>query len=138
LSTETTLPEGFSVLIIGLGASGLLAGIRLREVGIPFEIVEKNAGVGGAWFENTYPGCRVDVASHFYSYSFERNNDFSQYYTRQPELQAYFRKTMADHGIGDHVTWNTEATRAVWDEDNARWTVTLDGPEGRRPGRLRW
>ncbi|MFN8228802.1 MAG: NAD(P)/FAD-dependent oxidoreductase [Mycobacterium sp.] len=130
LPAGAALPEGFSVLIVGLGASGLLAGIRLREAGIPFEIVEKNAGVGGAWFENTYPGCRVDVASHFYSYSFERNNDFSQYYTRQPELQAYFRKTMAERGIGEYVTWNTEVTRAVWDEDTARWIVTLDGPEG--------
>ena len=130
LPGKTALPEGFSVLIIGLGASGLLAAIRLREAGIPFEIVEKNAGVGGAWYENSYPGCRVDVASHFYSYSFERNNDFSQYYTRQPELQAYFRKTMDEHRIGDHVRWNTEVTRAAWDETTARWSVTLEAADG--------
>ena len=130
LPDKAQLPEGFSVLIIGLGASGLLAAIRLREAGIPFEIVEKNAGVGGAWYENSYPGCRVDVASHFYSYSFERNNDFSQYYTRQPELQAYFRKTMDEHRIGDHVRWNTEVTRAAWDETTARWSVTLEAADG--------
>ncbi len=130
LPDKTQLPQGFSVLIIGLGASGLLAAIRLQEAGIPFEIVEKNTGVGGAWFENSYPGCRVDVASHFYSYSFERNNEFSQYYTGQPELQAYFRKTMEDHGIGDRVRWNTEVARAVWDDATARWSVTLEAPDG--------
>ncbi len=130
LPDKVQLPQGFSVLIIGLGASGLLAAIRLQEAGIPFEIVEKNAGVGGAWYENSYPGCRVDVASHFYSYSFERNNDFTQYYTRQPELQSYFRKTMAEHGIGAHVRWNTEVTRAEWDEEAARWRVTLASPDG--------
>lgn len=130
LPDKVQLPQGFSVLIIGLGASGLLAAIRLREAGIPFEIIEKNAGVGGAWYENSYPGCRVDVASHFYSYSFERNNDFTQYYTRQPELQSYFRKTMAEHGIGAHVRWNTEVTRAEWDEEAARWRVTLASPDG--------
>jgi 4-hydroxyacetophenone monooxygenase len=130
LPANAQLPEDFSVLIIGLGASGLLAGIRLQEAGIPFEIIEKNAGVGGAWFENSYPGCRVDVASHFYSYSFERNNEFSEYYTRQPELQAYFRKTMEEHRIGDHVLWSREVLRAVWDDDAARWTVTTQGPDG--------
>ena len=34
----------FPVVVIGCGESGLLAGIRLKEAGIPFTIVEKNAG----------------------------------------------------------------------------------------------
>ncbi len=67
LGDGLTAPPGFSVLIIGFGASGLLAAIRLTEAGIPFEIVEKNDDVGGTWYENSYPGCRVDVASHYYS-----------------------------------------------------------------------
>ncbi|HYD98391.1 MAG TPA: NAD(P)-binding protein, partial [Alphaproteobacteria bacterium] len=50
------------VLVIGAGMSGLLTGIRLTQAGVPFEIVDKNADVGGTWFENTYPGCRVDNA----------------------------------------------------------------------------
>ena len=87
-------PQDFSVLIIGCGESGLLAGIRLKEAGIPFQILEKNADVGGTWLENTYPGCRVDVASHYYSYSFERNDFFSEYYTQQPELYRYFSATV--------------------------------------------
>ena len=36
--------EAFPVVVIGCGQSGLLAGIRLKEAGIPFTIVEKNAG----------------------------------------------------------------------------------------------
>ena len=38
--------DAFPVVVIGCGQSGLLAGIRLKEAGIPFTIVEKNAGVG--------------------------------------------------------------------------------------------
>ncbi len=57
-------PDGITVLVIGCGMSGLLAAIRLKQAGIPFEIVEKNDDVGGTWLENTYPGCRVDVANH--------------------------------------------------------------------------
>ena len=36
--------DAFPVVVIGCGQSGLLAGIRLKEAGIPFTIVEKNAG----------------------------------------------------------------------------------------------
>jgi hypothetical protein len=52
----------FHVLVIGAGMSGLLQGMRLEQMGIPFTIVEKNDSVGGTWYENRYPGCRVDIA----------------------------------------------------------------------------
>jgi len=120
----------FSVLVIGCGISGLLAGIRMREAGIPFEIIEKNDEPGGTWWENHYPGCRVDVASHFYSYSFALNPEFSEYYARQPELFDYLRVLFDDHHIGEHVRWNHEVERAEWDDTTARWHVTCRGVDG--------
>src|SRR5690606_20497908 len=48
------------VVVIGCGEAGLLAGIRLSQAGLPFTIVEKNAGPGGTWWDNRYPGARVD------------------------------------------------------------------------------
>ena len=36
------------------------------------------------------PGARVDVANHFYCYSFEPSNDWSHFFAEQPELQSYF------------------------------------------------
>jgi 4-hydroxyacetophenone monooxygenase len=122
----------FSVLVIGLGASGLLAAIRLKEAGIPFTVVEKNADVGGTWYENSYPGCRVDVASHFYSYSFEPNDSFGSYYTTQPELHRYFRNILEKHGIGENVRWGRETERAVWDEEAGCWHVTVRSGAGER------
>ncbi|GFG48739.1 hypothetical protein MAGR_01800 [Mycolicibacterium agri] len=68
--------DEFPVVVIGCGESGLLAGIRLKEAGIPFTIIEKNAGVGGTWWQNTYPGARVDVGNHFYCYSFEPTDGY--------------------------------------------------------------
>ena len=68
----------FPVVVVGCGQSGLLAGIRMQEAGIPFTIVEKNAGVGGTWWENTYPGARVDVGNHFYCYSFEPSDHWTR------------------------------------------------------------
>ena len=51
------------VIVIGAGFSGIYSGIRIPERlrNVDFTIYEKNAGVGGTWFENRYPGCACDV-----------------------------------------------------------------------------
>ncbi len=121
----------FPVVVIGCGQSGLLAGIRLREAGIPFTIVEKNAGVGGTWWENTYPGCRVDVGNHFYCYSFEPSDHWTEFFSQQPELQAYFERVMDHHGVRPHVRFETEVVAARWDERAALWRVRIRAKSGR-------
>ncbi len=123
-------PNGISVLVVGCGMSGLLAGIRLKQAGIPFEIVEKNDDVGGTWYENTYPGCRVDVANHYYCYSFEPNHGFSELYSQQPELQRYFKELMRQHGIDEHVRWRTEVERAEWDDEHSEWRISVRHADG--------
>ena len=117
------------VVVIGAGMSGLLAAIRLKEAGFPFIVVEKNDGVGGTWYENTYPGARVDVGNHFYCYSFEPSDHWTEYFSRQPELQAYFQQVMERHDIERHVRWGTEVLGAVWHEDSSTWQVELDSGE---------
>ncbi|MDT5409681.1 MAG: 4-hydroxyacetophenone monooxygenase, partial [Mycobacterium sp.] len=113
------------VVVIGCGESGILAGIRLQQANIPFTIVEKNAGPGGTWWENSYPGARVDVANHSYCYSFEPSNEWSHFFAEQPELRSYFTRVMAKHGLNDHVRWQTEVVGAEWDDEDGIWTVTL-------------
>lgn len=126
--------QDFKVLIIGAGMSGLLAGVRLKELGVPFTIIEKGSNVGGTWHENRYPGCRVDIASHFYSYSFEPSHDWTQFYAGRDELFAYFNRFADKHGIRDNIEFNTEVVAAAYDEASAQWHVTLrrDGKEERR------
>jgi 4-hydroxyacetophenone monooxygenase len=123
--------RGFRVLVIGAGMSGLLAAIRLEEAGIPYEVVEKNAGVGGTWYENTYPGCRVDVPNHFYCYSFAPNHDWSEHYSQQRELRAYFERCADEYGVRKHVRFETEVVAARFDEPRALWEVRLRGRDGR-------
>lgn len=118
------------VLVIGCGESGLLAAIRLKQAGLPFTVIEKNAGPGGTWWENRYPGARVDVANHFYCYSFAPSNRWSHYFAEQPELRDYFTGVMADYGVAEHVRWRTEVVSARWDDDAGRWQVELRGPDG--------
>jgi 4-hydroxyacetophenone monooxygenase len=121
----------FPVVVIGCGESGLLAGIRLKEAGIPFTIVERNAGVGGTWYQNTYPGARVDVGNHFYCYSFESTDRWTHFFAEQPELQRYFEDVMVRYGIGPHIRFNTEVTDATWDDATACWTVSVRDSDGR-------
>jgi 4-hydroxyacetophenone monooxygenase len=116
--------DKFHVLVIGAGMSGLLQALRLKEAGIPFTVVEKNDSVGGTWYENRYPGCRVDIANHFYSYSFEPY-PWSEYFSRRDELLEYFRSFVTRHGLAAHIRFNTEVTAARYDEASATWQVEL-------------
>ena len=119
--------EQHKVLVIGGGMSGVLAAVRLQEAGLPFVVIEKNSSVGGTWFENRYPGARVDVSNHLYCYSFEPAHHWTQYFAQQPELRKYFEDVVSNHQLQDRFRLNTEVTRAVYDEDTNLWTVdTLD------------
>jgi len=118
------------VLVVGCGESGILAGIRLKQANIPFTIVEKNAGPGGTWWENSYPGARVDVANHFYCYSFEPNNNWTHFFAEQDELQDYFTQVMNKHSLAEHIHWNTEVVAVEWNDDDGTWGVLLRCADG--------
>jgi 4-hydroxyacetophenone monooxygenase len=120
------------VIIVGAGMSGLLTGIRLKQAGVDFTILDKNADVGGTWFENVYPGCRVDNPNHMYSYSFEPNHDFPQYYSTQPVLLDYFRRVAARHDLRAHIRFETKVETAAFDEARGLWRVEAATADGGR------
>ncbi len=122
--------RAFHVLVIGCGMSGLLAAMRLEEAGIPYTVIEKNAGVGGTWYENSYPGCRVDVGNHFYCYSFEPSSEWSEFFARQPELRRYFERCLEKHGVGARIRFETEVLAARYDEASRRWGVRVRAKDG--------
>lgn len=122
------------VLVIGAGMSGIGIGIQLqRQHGVrDFEIIEKSDDVGGTWFLNTYPGCGCDVPSHFYSYSFELNPDWSQVYAMQPEIHRYFRSIAHKYDIPRHVRFDSSVQSARWIDGNATWEVTVRDEKSKR------
>ena len=122
--------EGFRVGIIGAGLGGLCTAIRLEQAGIPYTIFEKNERVGGTWFENRYPGLRVDVANHFYSYSFEPNPEWSDFFALRDELQAYAEHCASKYRVRPQIRFQTEVLAATWNQDRARWELRLRGPGG--------
>jgi 4-hydroxyacetophenone monooxygenase len=120
------------VLVIGAGMSGILSGVRLSQAGVPFEIVDRNPDVGGTWLVNTYPGCRVDNSNHMYSYSFEPNHAWPQFFSPQPELLKYFRGIADKYGLRKHIRFETLVETCEWDEAKDLWRVTLKTKDGRR------
>jgi len=52
----TSLADDVQVAVIGAGISGVTAGVLLpvKVPGIQLQIFDKNADVGGTWFENIY------------------------------------------------------------------------------------
>ena len=116
-------PAPFNVAIIGAGLGGVGMGVRLGQAGIPFTIYEKNSGLGGTWWENSYPDLRVDVPNLFYSYSFAPNRDWPDHYSRRDELQSYVERTADAYGVTEHVEFDTEVLSAEYDAATARWTV---------------
>jgi 4-hydroxyacetophenone monooxygenase len=129
LSTEAR--HDMHVIVIGAGMSGIAAAIRLQQCGIPFTVLEKNTDVGGTWLENTYPGCRVDVPNHMYSYSFEPEQAWPQFYSTQPVLHDYFRGVVERHALRAHIRFETSVEEAVWDEARGVWNVHVRMADGR-------
>lgn len=129
-STSAEAAAGFQVAIIGAGLSGILTAVRLAEAGVPFTIYEKNPDVGGTWFENVYPGCRVDNPSHFYSYSFAQKLDWTHSFSKQPDLLAYVRQIVARHGIRDQIRFSNEVTGLTFNDATGVWTIELRTSEG--------
>jgi len=124
-------PEtNFRVVVIGAGMSGILTAHRLAQAGIDYTVVEKNDDVGGTWYENTYPGCRVDNPNHNYSYSFAQRHDWPLHYSDQRVLHEYFRDCARDFGVLPHIRFGTEVRSLTWDDGAATWSVVVRGPDG--------
>jgi 4-hydroxyacetophenone monooxygenase len=122
----------FKVLIVGAGMSGILAAHRCRQAGLDFVVIEKDAQPTGTWYENTYPGCRVDSYNHVYAYSFVPYNDWPMYFSKREDIFAYFNHCIDHFGIRDRIRLGTRVEEAVFDELTARWAVTVVGSDGAR------
>jgi 4-hydroxyacetophenone monooxygenase len=124
--------KDFSVTIIGAGMGGLNAAIQLRQAGIPYTVVEKNSGVGGTWYENRYPGARVDTPSRSYTHLFGVDFGYPNPFCDWTENVKYFDWVADSHGIRDEIQFNTEVSSLNWDEDTGLWDIRMKGPDGER------
>jgi cation diffusion facilitator CzcD-associated flavoprotein CzcO len=119
-----TPPLDHDVIIVGAGFSGIGAAIKLDEAGFgDYLVLEKDDGVGGAWHANTYPGVAVDIPSFSYSFSFERNPDWSRVYAPGDELKAYAEHCVDKYGIRDRIRLDTKVVGVEFEERHDCWAV---------------
>ena len=117
------------IVIVGTGFSGLGMAIKLKQEGREdFVLLERAGDIGGTWRDNTYPGCRCDVPSHLYSFSFAPNPGWSATFSPQPEILEYLRGCAERYGVLPHVRFDHELLGADWDDDEGLWR--LDTPQG--------
>jgi cation diffusion facilitator CzcD-associated flavoprotein CzcO len=113
------------VVVVGAGFGGIATGVKLKQAGIEtFTIYESSLGIGGTWWDNTYPGAEVDVGSHLYSFSF-KPYDWSRTHAQQPELQKYLEEAVDEFGLRAHLRLGMTVESATWDDDRHVWTVRL-------------
>src|SRR5437763_7747457 len=79
------------IVSIGAGARGINMIRTLRKHLTEFEhvVYEKDEQVGGTWFENRYPGCRCDIPSHNYQFSWRPKRDWPSFFATAKEIQEY-------------------------------------------------
>jgi 4-hydroxyacetophenone monooxygenase len=128
--------DDFKVLVIGGGMNGLNTAAQLKHAGIPFVVVEKNAEVGGTWYENVYPGARVDTPSRAYTLICGANFDHPYAFSPQSENFKYTRWLAEKHDIRQHFEFETEVKSLTWDEDAKLWEVRAEGRNGPRTWRV--
>jgi hypothetical protein len=116
------------VVIVGGGFGGLLAGARLREVGVKdIRVIEKGGDFGGTWYWNRYPGAMCDVESYIYLPLLEEIGYVpKEKYTRAPEILEHSRAIGRHFNLYDNACFQTEVTELRWDEEIARWIVSTN------------
>ncbi|MFJ6322981.1 MULTISPECIES: NAD(P)/FAD-dependent oxidoreductase [unclassified Rhizobium] len=111
------------VVIIGGGQGGIALGARLRQLGVPTIILEKNDRAGDSWRKRYKSLCLHDPVwyDHLPYIDFPKNwpvfapkdkiGDWLEFYTKVMELNYWTRSA---------------AKSATWDERAKEWTVIVD------------
>ncbi|GME64886.1 Flavin-containing monooxygenase [Neofusicoccum parvum] len=116
------------VAIIGTGLSGVIAASLLpaKVPGIQLTLFEKNADLGGTWYENSYPGVRCDVPATAYQSTFEPKTDWSDEFARGAEIRDYWQEIGRKYGVYEKTQFKTKVERADWDPSRSQWKLVVE------------
>ena len=100
-----------------------LPAYRLSQAEIPYLVLEKNPEVGGVWWNNTYPGCRLDTPNFAYSFSFAAKVDWPQQFSQRSEILRYAKDVVDKANLHANIRLSTEVESMIYDEQAGLWTV---------------
>lgn len=124
--------ENFHVVIVGAGMGGLVSALHLKRAGIPYTVIEKNAGVGGTWYENRYPGSRLDSPSRSYTHLFGVDFPYANPFSPWAENQRYFSWVADFFDLRKDMMFETEVHSLTWDEAISKWEIVMTDKQGER------
>ena len=114
---------GPSIAIIGAGFGGVGAAVKLKKTGYHrITILERSQGVGGTWWQNTYPGAEVDTPSMIYSFSFMPWN-WSRTHVRQEELREYIAAVVDRFDITPLIRFGVNVDRVEWNQNRQNYVL---------------
>ena len=93
-------------------------------MGLNFVIIEKASDVGGTWYWNTYPGLSCDIPSYLYSYSNFLNNKWTNTFPAGTQIHKYLQRFYKYARLEKYTKFNTEVTKAIWNDASKRWQIT--------------
>src|SRR5271170_2133935 len=117
------LPPHIGIAIVGSGFSGLGTAIALSNEGYAHDLIilERRSCVGGTWYDNSYPGCRCDVPSNLYSFSFAPNPYWTETFSAQPEIERYLQRIAREFEVVEKIAFDAALENARWDADGKVW-----------------
>jgi 4-hydroxyacetophenone monooxygenase len=121
---------GFSVTVIGAGMTGLNAALQLKRAGIPFQVIDEKASVGGTWTENRYPGCRVDTPSRGYTHIIGTDFGYPYAFCPREENERYFNWVADTFELRESIVLESAVRSMRWDDVACEWELVIDGPDG--------
>jgi len=132
--TRAPLRDEVDVALIGAGFGGLLAGARLRQLGVEsVRLVEKGGDVGGTWYWNRYPGVACDIESYVYLPLLEELGYVpKEKYSRGAEIFAHCQAIARKYDLVRDACFQTDVTAIRWDEAAARWIVATNRGDAMR------
>jgi cyclohexanone monooxygenase len=122
------LTDEVEVVVVGGGFGGLLAGARLRQLGVEdIRIIDPAADFGGTWYWNRYPGIACDIESYTYLPLLEEVGYV-------PKEKYSYGKEILDHSqaIGRKfdlyrdVCFQTRVEELRWDDETSRWIISTN------------
>jgi cyclohexanone monooxygenase len=128
--SDTGKSPQFDAVVIGAGLTGIYQTHTLLQLGFSVQGYEAADDVGGTWYWNRYPGCRLDTESYTYGYfclkGITPEWTWSELFAGQPELLRYANHAADRMDVRRHYRFKTRVTRAVYDEAANLWTLNLD------------
>jgi len=123
--------DEFDVVIAGAGISGIAMARRLRldHPELTLAVLEARERAGGTWDLFRYPGIRSDSGMSTFAFSFNPWPK-ARHFGGGNEIREYIEATAIETGIARLTRFGHRITAAGWNTGEARWTLTVEDPDG--------